>query len=87
MASDTLIVTTETGQVKEQHVTTETLERPVRVLLKAGEVEAITGWSKPHLYRVMASGELPTIRLGRSVRVHVADLDDFIARHRVATDE
>jgi excisionase family DNA binding protein len=65
----------------------ETQERPVRLLLKAGEVQELTGWSRPLTYRLMASGELPSIRVGRSLRVHVTDLNDFIARHRIATDE
>jgi excisionase family DNA binding protein len=38
--------------------------------------------SRSSLYRLIASGQLPTVRIGRSRRVCREDLDAFIAQAR-----
>ena len=48
-------------------------------LLKAAEVAQILNISMGLAYRLMQSGELPSVRFGRSVRVQPADLEQFIA--------
>ena len=48
-------------------------------LLKAADVAQILNISMGLAYRLMQSGELPSVRLGRSVRVRPADLEKFIA--------
>ncbi len=47
-------------------------------LLKASEVAAILQVSKSNAYQLMQRGEVPIIRIGRSVRVRQIDLDAFI---------
>ena len=36
------------------------------------------------IYRLIKSGELPAVRIGRQWRFRRADLDDWIDRHRTA---
>ena len=50
-------------------------------LLRGEEVAEILGVSKAYAYRLMASGGLPIVKLGRSVRVRATDLDTFINSH------
>jgi excisionase family DNA binding protein len=40
-----------------------------RLLLTVADVSAATGYSKAFIYELIASGTLPSLRLGRSVRV------------------
>ena len=48
-------------------------------LLKAADVAQILNISIGLAYRLMQNGELHSVRLGRSVRVRPADLEQFIA--------
>ena len=47
-------------------------------LLCGEEVAQILNISKAFAYHLMARGDIPTIRLGRSVRVRPEDLEKFI---------
>jgi excisionase family DNA binding protein len=47
-------------------------------LLKAEEVAKILNISRSLTYRLMKTGQLPSVRLGRTVRVHPRELNDFI---------
>lgn len=38
--------------------------------------------SRSKVYELLADGELPSVRIGRSRRVSVSDLEEFVARHR-----
>jgi excisionase family DNA binding protein len=38
--------------------------------------------SRSKLYELVAAGELPTVRIGRSRRIAVADLEEFVRRCR-----
>lgn len=40
------------------------------------------GLSRSKLYELLAAGELPTVRIGRSRRIAVADLETFVDRRR-----
>jgi len=42
-----------------------------KVLLRISEVQELTGWSRAKCYAMASSGEIPTIRSGRSVRVPI----------------
>jgi excisionase family DNA binding protein len=42
----------------------------------------LLGVSRSKLYELVAAGELPTVRIGRSRRVAVADLEEFVRRCR-----
>ena len=49
-----------------------------RVLYTAAEIAAMTGLSRGFIYGAMNRGELPTVRLGRAVRVHAEALSRWI---------
>jgi excisionase family DNA binding protein len=51
------------------------------LLLKAGEVAKLLGLGRSKVFAMLAVGTLPVIRIGRSVRVPRAALDDWIAEH------
>ena len=47
-------------------------------LLKSGEVAEILQISKAHAYVLMKRGEIPSIRIGKIVRVRLEDLERYI---------
>jgi excisionase family DNA binding protein len=53
-----------------------------RALLNLNDAARYLGVSRRHVERLLARGELPRVRLGRSVRIVVADLDRLIAARR-----
>jgi excisionase family DNA binding protein len=53
----------------------------VQLLLRPDEVVRMTGWSRAKVYAMAASGELPALRSGRSVRIPLAALERWIAQN------
>ncbi len=51
------------------------------LLLKAADVAKLLGLGRSKVFAMLAVGELPVIRIGRSVRVPRAALEDWIAEH------
>jgi excisionase family DNA binding protein len=51
------------------------------LLLRAGEVAKLLELGRSKVFAMLAVGELPVIRIGRSVRVPRAALEDWIAEH------
>jgi len=51
------------------------------LLLKAGDVAKLLGLGRSTVFAMLGVGELPVIRIGRSVRVPRAALEDWIAEH------
>jgi excisionase family DNA binding protein len=49
------------------------------LLLRAAEVAKLLGLGRSKVFAMLAVGELPVIRIGRSVRVPRAALEDWIA--------
>jgi putative molybdopterin biosynthesis protein len=47
-------------------------------MLTAGDVARRLGFAKPTVYRKLSRGEIPSLRVGRSVRVDPAELDRWI---------
>lgn len=47
-------------------------------LLRAEEVVTLTGWSRAKVYAMAVSGEIPSLRSGRSVRIPLAALERWI---------
>jgi len=47
-------------------------------LLKGKDVAQILNVSKAYAYHLMKHGQIPTVRMGRSVRVRRVDLEAFI---------
>ena len=50
-------------------------------LLRAEEVVEMTGWSRAKVYAMAVSGELPSLRSGRSVRIPLAALERWIEQN------
>jgi excisionase family DNA binding protein len=53
-----------------------------RRLLKVPEVMTVLGLSRWQVYNLIRSGELESVKVGRSRRVPVAALDDFVCQLR-----
>ena len=51
-------------------------------LLRIGEAAQFLGVSRTTMYRLMHSVQLKTVRIGRSVRVALEDLEAFVERQR-----
>lgn len=49
-----------------------------KMLLKPSEAAEILGIGRTRTYEMLASGELPSIRMGRSIRVPVAALKRWV---------
>ena len=56
------------------------IDQPEKLLLKADEVARRLSLGRATVYLMMASGELPTFRKGRAVRVPARALEDWIER-------
>ncbi len=52
-------------------------------LITIVQAAEIVGLSRSKLYEPLASRELSSVRIGRSRRIDLAELEHFIARHRV----
>lgn len=50
----------------------------VTKLLKSEDIAQLLGVSKSFAYKLIRLGMLPSIRMGRSVRVRQEDLDQFV---------
>lgn len=55
--------------------------RRIDALLKAEEVAEILNISRSFAFQLMRRGEIPTVRLGKSVRVRPADLQQYIVEN------
>jgi excisionase family DNA binding protein len=53
-----------------------------RRLLRVPEVMALLGLSRWQVYNLIRSGELESVKVGRSRRVPVVALDEFVAQLR-----
>lgn len=66
---------------------TSRLAGPEPAYLRAPEVALFLSISRRQAYRLITNGTLPSIRLGRSVRVRRDALLDYLSRHEVTPDE
>lgn len=53
-----------------------------RALIGLDDAGAYLSCSRRHIERMLAAGTLPRVKLGKAVRVAVADLDSYIERLR-----
>ena len=51
---------------------------PQRLLLRIPEVAETLGIGRTKIYEMIATGELPTIRIGRAVRISVTTLQKWV---------
>ncbi len=52
-----------------------------RLLLRAEEVQEALGLGRSKTYQLIASGELPVVRIGRCVRVPAEALQRWVENH------
>jgi excisionase family DNA binding protein len=57
------------------------MDQTAKLLLKADKVARRLSLGRATVYSMMASGELPTFRKGRAVRVPVRALEEWIERN------
>ncbi len=55
-------------------------------LLKAKDVSEHLSISRSRAYGLMRSGEIPTVKFGKSVRVRIEDIERFILIHQSNND-
>jgi len=53
---------------------------PDRLLIRPAEAAAMLSVSRTRVYELISRGELPSVRLGGSIRVPVGELQRHIAR-------
>jgi excisionase family DNA binding protein len=58
------------------------VDKAGRALLTVRVVAGRLGVSTATVYKLVAQGDLPHVRVSNAVRVAPADVDAFIARHR-----
>lgn len=56
-----------------------------KILLKPIEAAELLGIGRTRIYEMLASGELPSIRIGRSIRVPVDALRKWVLQHQVGS--
>ena len=62
-----------------EHLTSEVEDRSLaRLLLRPAEAAKALGISRSKCYELIASGELPSLRVGAAVRVPFAELEQWI---------
>lgn len=54
-------------------------DEPEPLLLRVEEVARLLSLGRSKVFQMLAAGELPAVRIGRSVRVPSAALSDWIA--------
>lgn len=64
----------------------QTVEAIFDILLTGNDVARILNVSRSFAYILMRRGEIPTVRIGRSVRVRPGDLERFIEANIAETD-
>lgn len=57
-----------------------------KMLLRPREVVDVTGYSRSMVYALIASGEIPSVRVGRTVRVPTDALKQWIGERMASTD-
>ena len=55
------------------------MDTPARLAYSPAEAAVALGMSRSKVYELMADGTLPSLTLGRSRRIRVADLDALLA--------
>jgi excisionase family DNA binding protein len=56
----------------------------IEQLLRGAQVAEVLGVSKAYAYQMMRLGRIPSVRIGRSIRVRPSDLETFITINIVA---
>jgi len=59
---------------------------PEAALVSVEQASTIAGIGRAHGYELVKAGIIPTVRLGRKLRVNRAELLDLIRRNRLTTE-
>jgi len=59
---------------------------PIQRLLKGNDVAQILNVSRSQAYKLMQQDQIPTVRIGRSVRVRYESLLQFIEQNTASQD-
>jgi excisionase family DNA binding protein len=59
------------------------MEQPDRLLLRVPEAAELLGVSRSRAYELVYSGEIPAIRLGKSLRIPLQALREWVTRSLV----
>ena len=73
----------------EQSISEEATLRPQQEVQRGGGVQLLSipqvcqelGMGKSWIYRRLRSGEIPSIRLGRTIKVRRDELEEYLQRH------
>lgn len=57
-----------------------------KILLKPMEAAETLGLGRTRIYEMLACGELPSVRIGRSIRVPVAALNKWVEEKQGESD-
>jgi excisionase family DNA binding protein len=52
--------------------------RPTKLLLTVTEASQVLAISRSNLYELLNSGHLPSVHIGRSRRIRMKDVEDFV---------
>ena len=55
-----------------------------KLLLKPSEVQQLLGCGRSIVYRLISEGDIPSVRVGRCIRVQRKSLDKWIVDHENA---
>lgn len=55
------------------------------LLLKAEEAARLLGLGRSKVFEMLATGELPRVRIGRSVRIRRTDLEEWVEQRAAGT--
>jgi excisionase family DNA binding protein len=58
---------------------TETKVEIMETLLRCGDIARLLNISRSKAYFLVKSGEIPSIRIGASVRIQPSDLKDYVS--------
>ncbi len=75
------------GTLSEGQISEQSADGQVLQLLSIDEVCKALGMGKSWTYRNLKSGEIPSIKLGRSIKVKREDLEEYLERRRYQPDE
>lgn len=56
------------------------LDQPLRILVRLPEAATLLGIGRSTVYGLIADGKIPTVRIGRSVRVPIEALKEWAER-------
>jgi excisionase family DNA binding protein len=67
------------SKLKDAVPTVEKRGQPEKLLLRIGEVAEILGVGRSKCYEMIATGDIPSVKLGKLVRVSRAELEAWLA--------